>query len=494
MSLTVLVVGLVITLLVAVLQQANAKAERQLVFNAAANRVQQNLKDTVDGRVQEFRSGINFIAATHPGPLDEYRDFFSRELDMVIAFDPGVLLIEVLPESELDDLRAREAALGNDFEIALLPAPTEQRAIITRLVRPATVFDRQLLGFDGTLFQAQLIPGEFGDDGFELFVLDSIALSSLVGEVGPVDPKFEEFRDYTTFLVGEVVNREGELIGYAVKFQTVALLLESVTAQDLQGLSLEMYVDGINEPVAARRSANAPEVEDSPLVDTREVVTASLTWQVKVWADEGYGPSTGLFVDEIEVWLAGLTISILAYATSIRRSHQRHRLRTAKFELAHARTLAQTDELTGLLNRHGLIDAARQNGAETAATVFFIDLDGFKAVNDTEGHARGDEVLRAVATTLRSVFRPSDLVGRIGGDEFVVFTGSDATDVYIEAVSTRITDAVSQVDDRVTCSLGVASRIRGQNTDVKDLLRAADTAMYEAKRSGGNRYAVKNPA
>ncbi len=482
------------TLLVAFLQQANARAERQLMFSTDATQVQQNLKDTVDSRIHEFRSGINFIAATHPGPLTEYQDFFTRDLDMVIAADPGVLLVEVIPDSELDDLKTRESALGNDFEITLLPAATENRSIITRLVRPTTVFDRQLLGFDATLFQSQLFSDVYGEDGFELFVMDSVTLSSLVGEVGPVDPNFAEFRDYTAFLAGEVLDDDGELIGYAARFQTMDLLLENVTAQDLDGLSLEMYVEGIDEPVLARRSPDAPAVENSPLVDTREVETASLIWQVRVWADEDYGPSTGLFVDEIDVWLAGVTISVLAYATSVRRGREKLQFKTTKLELAHARTLAQTDELTGLLNRHGLIDAARQGGAKEAATVFFIDLDGFKAVNDSEGHARGDEVLRSVAMTLRSVFRPADLVGRIGGDEFVVFTGSGGTDSYIEAISRRITEAVSKVDDRVTCSLGVASRAHGQETDVKDLLRAADTAMYEAKRSGGNRYAVKDPA
>lgn len=122
--------------------------------------------------------------------------------------------------------------------------------------------------------------------------------------------------------------------------------------------------------------------------------------------------------------------------------------------------------------------------------MFFIDLDGFKLVNDTAGHEMGDQVLRAVAAELRTIFRAEDLVSRLGGDEFVVFTRQRGTLHDVQAISARITGAISTIDERVTCSLGVASRNRGQATDVKDLIRAADAAMYEAKRSGGDQFAV----
>lgn len=485
---------MVVTLLIAILQQANARAERQILFNAAATTVQQNLADTVDSKVQEFRSGINFIAATHPGPLDEYQTFFSREDETAVDIDPGVLFIEFVSRDEINRLTARERLLGNgEINVTLLPGSAEERAILTRLVSPSSVFGRPLLGFDVTLMQDQLIPEQLGDEGFELFVLDSIAVAELVEVTASNDPSFDEYRDYTAFLVGEVTDRDGELLGYSVRFQAVSGLLKNITPSQLSGLSVELYAEGIDEPVAGRRSPGSPSIADATLVDSRDVVTSSMTWHIDVWADPDFGPAVGLFLDQAWVWLAGTIVSAGAYGASVRRRRHRHTLDTARFELAHARTLAETDALTGLLNRHGLIDAARQTDANRAATIFFIDLDGFKSVNDSDGHDRGDQVLGAVAATLRSVFRPDDLVARIGGDEFVVFTHCAGSSNYISAISKRINRAVSEIDDRVTCSLGVASRESDQQTDVKDLLRAADIAMYEAKRSGGDRYAINNP-
>ena len=481
-----LLAGLFLTALVAGLQQLNARHERDLLFDAAAARVQDDLVNAVDTEISEFRSALNFLAATHPGRLDQYQAFFSHEIDAVMDNDPGVLFLEFFPADGTDRLVERELALGNDgFDVTLLPTGADERLIVTRVAREATVFDLPLLGLDVTSLQRKLVPERIGPEGFELFILDSRELTAFVNPDGGTDDRFTAYRDHTAFLIGSVTGADGELIGYAVFFQTVDGLLESVTAQDLDGLSVELYVDGIESPVAGRLSPDAPAFDEAPMTDIRAVTTSSLSWRFQVWADADFGPGTGLF-DQISVWVLGILATVVAYGGAVRRERTHRRLDNARFELAHAISLARTDPLTGLLNRNGLVDEARRSPADLAATVFFIDLDGFKAVNDSGGHERGDEVLRRVASALTSIFRNDDLVSRLGGDEFVVFTEHSGTSEHVRAVSARINRTIAAIDERVTCSLGVASRRAGEGTDVKDLIRNADAAMYAAKRSGGD--------
>ncbi len=492
LSRVVVAFGLALTLLIALLQQSNARNEREIMFDAASDRIELGVVDRVDFQISEFDSGNNFIAATHPGPIEEYQDFFTSEVDMLTDQDPGVLFIELVSLDQIDQLVERERSLGNpDFDVTLFPGTSEERTILTRVARDAEVFGIPLLGLDATTLRAQLLPTEIDGAGFEMFVVGSDDLASFIS---PTERQtVPEYGDYVQFLVGGVSDSSGEFLGYSIKFQPVNNLYGGFTEQEWDHLSMELFVDGIEGPIGGRRSETAPDLADAELRSSRLVTTAGLNWRIEVWADSGFGRSSGLFIDELWVWLAGTLLTVVAYAATVRRRRQRERLDAAHFELAHARTLAQTDALTGLLNRNGLIDSARQVGLDQPASVFFIDLDGFKSVNDSDGHAAGDQVLRSVAVELRSIFRSNDLVARIGGDEFVVFTQHGDDVRYLAKASGRITEAVSTIDERVTCSIGVASRTATQRTDVKDLMRAADAAMYEAKRDGGDRYAIRNP-
>lgn len=152
------------------------------------------------------------------------------------------------------------------------------------------------------------------------------------------------------------------------------------------------------------------------------------------------------------------------------------------------------DPLTGLPNRRmltlRLYDAyARACRYQRPMAVLFIDLDGFKPINDTYGHAAGDEVLKAVASRLTAVVRVTDTVARIGGDEFVVVLSETGPRDSVTEVTRRILDSVAEPVEigttsvQVLASIGVAHTME-PNLDVAadDLLDAADLAMYEAKR------------
>jgi diguanylate cyclase (GGDEF)-like protein/PAS domain S-box-containing protein len=161
---------------------------------------------------------------------------------------------------------------------------------------------------------------------------------------------------------------------------------------------------------------------------------------------------------------------------------------------------ATHDALTGLPNRALLVDRidqalsyAEHSGSCTA--VLFVDLDRFKHVNDTQGHAAGDAVLRGVARQLVTALRPADTVARIGGDEFVVLAPDVDSDLHAVDIGNRILAELSRRPDseedseRVAASVGIAVSLGGRGT-AEILLDEADTAMYQAKALGRGRAEV----
>jgi diguanylate cyclase (GGDEF)-like protein len=170
----------------------------------------------------------------------------------------------------------------------------------------------------------------------------------------------------------------------------------------------------------------------------------------------------------------------------------------ARSYLARIEELAWTDPLTGLLNRRRIeerveLELWEARAGDRAAALLFLDLDGFKPVNDTFGHAAGDDLLRTVAQRLRSQVRGTDLLARLGGDEFLVaVTGLDPARAAAEAG--RIADALRRAVSRpvevagtavsVTASIGI-SVFPGDGEEFGRLLHLADMRMYALKHPRG---------
>ncbi|MBI3286103.1 MAG: EAL domain-containing protein [Burkholderiales bacterium] len=165
--------------------------------------------------------------------------------------------------------------------------------------------------------------------------------------------------------------------------------------------------------------------------------------------------------------------------------------------------IAHYDPLTGLPNRRLLADRFGQAILRSARngnllSVCFLDLDGFKAVNDQYGHPAGDQLLIGVAKNLKGVLRADDTLARLGGDEFVLLLSGIASPEECALVLDRILSAVSvpvAIDDAlvsVSASIGV-SLYPADNVDEDSLLRHADQAMYLAKEAGKNRYHLFDP-
>lgn len=157
---------------------------------------------------------------------------------------------------------------------------------------------------------------------------------------------------------------------------------------------------------------------------------------------------------------------------------------------------SHTDPLTGLRNRRGFhrsaLDLIRRADREAAPflSLIMLDLDRFKQVNDTRGHATGDRILIAVADRLRQTTRGRAVIARVGGEEFLVAELTHPEEG--RALAERLRQEVASIPFGATASVGVASILRGSTsqldsrTVIDHLVDAADTAMYEAKRAGGN--------
>ncbi|SMO86608.1 GGDEF domain-containing protein [Paracoccus laeviglucosivorans] len=162
---------------------------------------------------------------------------------------------------------------------------------------------------------------------------------------------------------------------------------------------------------------------------------------------------------------------------------------------------ARTDGLTGLTNRKTFFDDAAAviaGGKHSADTLLFIDVDHFKSINDTYGHAVGDAVLRELASALRASIRERDLAARLGGEEFAVFL-LDADREEALQVAERIRSGVRNVlrvvgimDRAITVSVGVCVREPGQNLD--EILLKADHNLYAAKNRGRDLVVVDGPS
>ena len=175
------------------------------------------------------------------------------------------------------------------------------------------------------------------------------------------------------------------------------------------------------------------------------------------------------------------------------------RIERLKNDLELVSKLVREDQLTGALNRRGLEDAlerevARSERLQTPLCVALIDLDNFKNVNDALGHQVGDQVLVHLVNMVMQTLRTNDMIGRYGGDEFLVLMpGSQIEDAYevISRLKRRLSLKPLRWEDQellVTFSAGVSMRRAGEDTQT--MIQRADHAMYEAKKAGRDRISA----
>jgi diguanylate cyclase (GGDEF)-like protein len=197
------------------------------------------------------------------------------------------------------------------------------------------------------------------------------------------------------------------------------------------------------------------------------------------------------------VWLTVLSFEALLFTISI--AFILLAMAKERTELRH-RTAAMVDPLTGIANRRAFMHDAgeltkRHRGRPRPTAVLLVDLDHFKSINDRFGHALGDRVLEIFTATARESIRASDLIGRIGGEEFASVLYDTALDKAV-AVAERIREAFAasaqEVDGRPVCATVSIGLVHSDSAtlDVPELLAQADQALYFAKENGRNRVEV----
>jgi diguanylate cyclase (GGDEF)-like protein len=241
---------------------------------------------------------------------------------------------------------------------------------------------------------------------------------------------------------------------------------------------------GRAEPLVSRLPAISMLFAHGALFLLRPPLAALLPWSP---TDQVFG-SVWLTVLSSEALMFTISIAFILLAMAKERAEQSHK------------TAALVDPLTGLVNRRGFFQESRritekQAGNPQLAAVMLIDLDNFKSINDRFGHAVGDKVLQIFAETAVQAVRPSDFVGRLGGEEFAAVlynVGRERAMVIAERMRSSFAEATSMVGDRAvsaTASVGMVFSDRA-DFDLPELLIQADKALYEAKERGRNRVEV----
>ncbi len=219
--------------------------------------------------------------------------------------------------------------------------------------------------------------------------------------------------------------------------------------------------------------------------------------QDSIWSIQGY--SAGIVVNHRGSWAALATGLILAAVGGLFSTSARHhaitlgRLERSEYDARH-------DLLTGLYNRAGITQELNRmlsnRSPNELVGVLFLDLDRLKVINDSIGHSAGDEVLAVVARRLEAIVRDTDVVGRFGGDEFVLASAGLKTVSDLEASADRVLAALrdpvileDESSQMVSASIGIAYVAKGTES-AEIMLRDADLAMYRAKETGGARYEV----
>jgi diguanylate cyclase len=304
-------------------------------------------------------------------------------------------------------------------------------------------------------------------------------------------------------------------------FETAAMI-ENILKTKVRLVGLDMYVFDPNGPVSSRliywHSANG---KPAP---SEETLIAEQHWQGTLeLVDQRWGVifvPTDALDGGVSDWTAvgalvgGLimTMSIVVYLWfSLRRTQQLEKLTTSLRETteelqrngAKLDRLARHDALTGLPNRTAFRDevanALRRVRRGQGLAVLYLDLDRFKAVNDTLGHSVGDRLLCEVAERMRATVREVDTITRLGGDEFAIAQSGADQPASAEALAQRLLDAVSrpyEIDEHrvvVGVSIGITLADRS-DLDADQLLRRADMALYAAKGEGRGNWRWFDPA
>jgi diguanylate cyclase (GGDEF)-like protein len=505
---SILAVGLVASFGSALLWRSSVKAHEKQEFQTSSTDVSETL-ETLLQRDADFVATLRAVLTMRPHmSATNFDQWFAqlqgkrREVSGL-----GTTVVEAVPAAELAAFQTRRAA-DPAFRAFVggttVPVAASGRARYCLLSAGGTVtpYTREV----GQLVQGDWCNpaspiGGFSDGGTSQVklmqsVTDSGQFLVYPVKIQQVSTLFVEAAFYRRgSSTRSVAQRRAAVAGWVgSSFGITALIHEAIG--DHRDLSVALYHSnpGESEKLIGRSGV-------APAGVFRHETTLQIdgTWRAVV---HGSTPASGLSANlqGLFLFLAGAIVSLLLFALVLVLTRSReHALGMVQEKTGELRHQSLHDALTGLPNRVLALDRAEQMLArarrqQIPVAALYLDIDGFKHVNDTFGHAAGDELLRIVATRLREVVREGDTAARLSGDEFVVLVEGSALDAGPELVAERLLEVLRRPYEMegqagrplsLTASIGVAL---GERASAAELLSDADVALYEAKAAGKNRY------
>ena len=419
----------------------------------------------------------------------------------------GVSLVVPATDDEIPRLQRRWRAHGNR-QLTLVPAGTADEHLFSVLNNP----------LDGTAPQTGLDLSQAVEPTQAMvasrarhLVTASVTYVLLKDRGLPTSQQQQSFVLAQPIFAAVGTPREGTFQGWLVMGMRGQDFINEVLQEESRTVAVTLIDDSTpaSAAVPMARLSRGRTVADRGLERDSTLLVAGTRWQLKMQPTAEFvadlGPSrrapAGIAAVLITLLLAVLVgtlsssrnraLARVADATAALRADITRRelveadLRESQGEL---HVMALTDSLTGLANRRAFMDQLDQSHARalrnnSPVCVLFCDVDHFKTINDTYGHAAGDDVLREVATRLKDHFRTEDTVGRLGGDEFAVIceNGSASTHILLDRLRDTLATPYWVNGDLIaaTVSIGIASPLPGETST--QMLERADSTMYQAK-------------
>lgn len=474
--------------------------QRNLVLRQEAYEAAESLEREVAAHTELLASLASLRSATpfisQEGFANFTRSFLTRHPALqAVSWNPIVksgqraaFEAEQRTQPGLADFRITERNAAGE----LVPAGTRPEYVTVAYIEPLAE-NKAALGFD---VYSNPVRADAIDRAHRLGVLQATAPIELVQDTG-------RLQGVLMFL--PIQGTDGETEGFAVGVYRMNDLLAGAVG-DAQwkdwNFTITDATDSQRPTLLADRlvdkDRSAPASQAAAVIAKR-VDIGGRTWTFQAWPGQvvldGLPPATPILLIAGMLLIAFLLEAFLLLVTGLERHWRSH--------AASSSYAAHHDDLTGLPNRRGFFEQLRRlqatreesraNGAaDYCHILMFLDLDGFKHVNDRAGHDAGDEMLRQVARALRSAARSGDRIARIGGDEFAILCLDCPPErgLEIAIAAQRAVEATSiswhGVRYAVGVSIGLTEVVPTSSMSIDDLLGEADDACYDAKRAGRN--------
>jgi diguanylate cyclase (GGDEF)-like protein len=499
---SVLVAGICVSLASSALWSSDARTHNREAFDTSASNVTATL-ETLLRRDADFVGTLRAVLTLQaPVGTTRFEEWFDElQGRQRLAGGVGVSVVERVPASALAAFQARRDA---DPAFATLVGGDVERVHAAGRKSYCLLSDGALIGGGFSRDLGHVLQGDWCLRSSEVGGSQALLLQAQTDTgqllVLPVTVQTVHTIIFQTAFykrgakLTTVAQRRAALVGWVISTFDVAAIVHAALGAS-HHLSVSLYHSN-----PGRRGELIDQEGDTSAggsLSYSRTLQIDGRWSVAVSG----APSTGAPSADgqgLVVLTAGLVVSALLFALVLVLARSReHALGMVRRRTGELRHQALHDALTGLPNRVLALDCAEQMLATDErrhVAALYVDLDGFKQVNDTFGHAIGDELLRMVAGRLTTVLRAGDMAARLGGDEFVVLLAGIGPDTAPKRVAERLLEALARPYDlgatvgrqlSVTASIGLAE---GPRDSADELLRDADLALYEAKAAGRNRY------